>query len=293
MKIGVYLCDCSGSLSDRLDFEHMVDILMRESDVAYVKRVSLPCGQEGFEELAADLRRELPDRVVFGACSPRDREDTFRDILEAAGMNPFLFQLANIREHVAWVTPARSSATQKALRALRGAVARVKLQEPIERVSVPICSDVMVIGAGPAGLSAAVTLAESGRKVILVEKSPAPGGLPMMFDEIFPDMECGPCLMQAFLDRILHGEHAANIELLTMSHLESLRGSFGRFVVNIEQQPRYVDGALCIGCGECVTACPATAKSLFNADPAMRKAIDFASPGALPHVPSIDACSCL
>ncbi len=289
MKTGVYLCACNDLLSARLDLACISEALAVVPDVAYVKTFAMICNEEGVAMLAKDILQEKPDRIVFAGCSPRSCEQAFHKLLEETGINPHLMQIANIREQVAWVTPERTAATRKSLALIRAAVARVRYHRPIEKISVPVCAEVLVVGAGPAGLSAAHLLAAAGRHVVLVEKSPSPGGMPMMFDEIFPERACGPCLMQPLLDAILHSEGPGTVELFTLAQVRSVRGSFGNYEFVVEQSPRFVDASLCIGCGECLQACPAVFSSEFQ----KRKAIDFSSPGALPHVPHIEAKACL
>jgi len=293
MKTLVCICTCNGALQKNLDIRSISTRLGKMPDVDSVLTVPSLCTEEGHVLLVQELLDRKPDRIVFAACSPRNHEPALSRILVAAGMNPHLMQIANIREQVAWVTPDRAAATRKAIPLIRAAIARVRYHEPLEKQMIPVCTDVMVVGAGPAGLSAAQVLAQTGRNVILVEKSPSPGGMPLMFDEIFPDRTCAPCMMQLILDGILHGEYPGSIELLTLSQVRSVKGAFGHYEVSIAQSPRFVDVAQCIGCGECVNVCPATVRSSDGRGMGKRKALDFASPGALPHIPYIDAASCL
>ena len=292
MRICIYLCECSGNISGKLDFSQVSSSLADVLDIAYIKIIDLLCSQEGLSTLGEDLRVEKPDRIVIAACSPRDKEELFQRTLEESGINPYLMQMVNVREQVAWVTKDPGQATRKAISLIRAAIARVCQHQPLVKKSISVCPDVLVIGAGPAGLSAALTLAEAGRSVVLLERSPAAGGMPMMFDELFPDRECGPCLIAPRLDTIVHGEFGGSIELLTLTTVASLKGYFGNFLVTLEHQPRFVDNSLCIGCGECVTACPESTPSVFDCGLIERKAIDFSSPGELPHVPHIDPGSC-
>ncbi len=195
----MYVCHCGGLVSDRLDCASLVERIAAEPGVGYVSSVELACGDEGRATITEDLRQRRPDRVVVAACSPRDHPTTFEDVLVQAGMNPYLVQLVNVREQAAWVTPDRNEATSKAFRLVRGALARVKLHEPLEQGEVEICPDVLVVGGGPAGLAAALTLAEAGRKVTLLEKAPILGGLPVRIEDLFPRLECGPCVLEPFL----------------------------------------------------------------------------------------------
>ena len=230
--------------------------------------------------------------MVVAACSPRDHEATFRRCMATAGMNPYLLQMVNIREQVAWVTEDPAVATGKAIRAIRGAVGRVRLQEPLERKQLEVCPDALVIGAGPAGMKAALSLAEAGRSVVLVERTPFIGGLPVRFEELFPALECAPCMLEPLMGDLLHGDCAGRIELMTMAELVEVTGFYGNFIAKIRQKPRRVSLHECIGCGECVAACPATTMNEYNSNASERKAIDFAFAGVLPNAPFLleDVC---
>jgi heterodisulfide reductase subunit A len=201
--------------------------------------------------------------------------------------------MVNIREQVAWVTQDRRAATEKTVRYTRAAVARVQGHVPLEKSEIDVSTDTLVIGAGPAGMKAALTLAEAGRKVVLVEKGPILGGMPVRYDEVFPRMECGPCVLEPFMAEILHGPHSENIEILLQSEVTDLAGSFGSFVAKIRQKPRYVDLHTCIACTECISACPAMEKNAVNCNMNERHAMDFAFFGGLPNVPYIDAEACV
>lgn len=292
MRTAVYLCTCNSMLADRLDIDRLCSALEKLPDVDSVMQYPAMCGEEGMSVLLDDLRDKSPDRIIVAGCSPRNKEEVFCKVLEDAGINPLLMQIANIREQVVWVTRDRAAATRKALSLISAAVARVQYHRPIEKKRISLSPDVMVVGAGPAGLSAAHLLAEAGRKVILVEKLPSPGGMPVLFAEIFPNRACGPCLLQPVLDALLHDGCSGSVELLTLSRVRSMRGVFGNYEVTIEQSPRYVDTARCIGCAECVNACPVSVPAERGIGRSRRKAIDFLFAGAMPHVPHIDAKAC-
>lgn len=292
-KVGVYFCNCGTNIAERIDYQTVAARLASVPEVAYISPVDFLCSEDGKQALEQDLRERRPGRVVIAACSPRDYLETFMQVMAAAGMNPYLLQMVNIREQVAWVTPDAERATAKACSLIRGAAARTLLQEPLERRELDVCRDMLVIGAGPAGLKCALMLAEAGRQVTLVEKTPALGGMPVRYEDLFPNMECGPCMLEPLLGEVLHGKYAGNIEILTLCELADVAGYYGNFTVKLRQAPRYVDVASCIGCAECIAPCPVSAANEFNYGLDERKAIAFPFLGALPNAPFLDPAACL
>jgi len=289
-RIGVYICSCGANISDNIDFDDLIKFSSSLDDVAYVKVYNLFCSEEGKEFLADDILKEKPDRVVIAACSPKEHEKTFRDVLQTAGMNPYLFQMVNIREQVAWVTSEKTDATEKAKVYIRAAVKRVALHEMLEKREIDCNTDALVIGAGPAGMEAAFLLARAGRKVCLVEKNSFIGGRVARYEEVFPKMECASCMLEPRMDEVLHDE---NIEILTCSEVQEVLGFLGNFNVKIRKRATYVDKEKCIGCGACYDACPVQVKNEFDYNLSERKAIYVPYTGALPNVPVIDENNCL
>jgi heterodisulfide reductase subunit A len=264
-RIGVYICTCSTNISDNIDIEELVTFSSDLENVGYVKVHTLLCSDEGKDFLADDISKEKPDRIVIAACTPKEHEKTFRNILQNAGVNPYLFQMVNIREQVAWATAERSAATEKAKAYIRSAVKRVSLHEPLEKKEIDCNTDVLVLGAGPAGMEAALLLAKAGRRVYLVEKNSFIGGRVARYEDIFPKME-------PKMDEVLHDE---NIELLLWSELKEVLGFLGNFVVKILKKATFVDKSKCIGCGVCIEQCPVSVKNEFDYNLSDRKAISI------------------
>jgi heterodisulfide reductase subunit A len=285
MKIGIYFCNCGNNIAEKISSEAIIEAAASFPDQPYVRIVDFICSESGKLQFEDSLRSEKPDRVVIAACSPRDHEATFQHCLTNAGINTYLMQIVNIREQIAWVTEEPAVATEKVIRAIRGAVCRVQQQKPLKKQQLEVCPDALVLGAGPAGMKAALALAEAGRSVVLVERTPFIGGLPVRFEELFPALECAPCLLEPLMGDMLHGDYPGTIELMTMAELVEVTGFYGNFIVTIRQKPRHVSLHECIGCGECVEACPAITNNTINSNVSERKAIDFAFAGVLPNAP--------
>jgi heterodisulfide reductase subunit A-like polyferredoxin len=188
------------------------------------------------------------NRVVVASCSPRMHEPTFRRACSSVGLNPYLFEMANIREHCAWVTEDNQAATTKAQDLIKAAVSRVALQEPLETREIPVNPNVLVVGGGIAGMQAALEVADSDRQVYLVERDPSVGGHMAQLDKTFPTLDCAACISTPKMSLV--GSHPY-IDLLAYSQVEEVSGHVGNFKVKIRKKPRYVDLDKCTGCGEC------------------------------------------
>ena len=292
MKTVVILCTCSGIITEKIDWDTVRRLLENHPVRPVFMTDELACGFDSREHLITCLKQEQPDRVVVAACSPREHEGTFRALLKDAGINPYFLQMVNVREQVVWVTEDPVQAASKAARLLAAALNRVQRHEPLSERSVPVKTGVAVIGAGPAGMQAALTLAKAGREVTLIEKEPFIGGLPVRFEELFPNLDCGPCLLEPIMGELLHGSGSGRVSLLTMAGLTSVTGQFGNWNLTVRQRPRFINSALCIGCMECAAACPAQRPHPWNGSGNL-SAVDAPFAGALPNLPYIDPESCL
>ncbi|MFH1540074.1 MAG: CoB--CoM heterodisulfide reductase iron-sulfur subunit A family protein [bacterium] len=289
-KIGVYVCRCGTNIAEKIDVDAVVKHFEGIGGSVVVGEHNLICSEEGKAFLEEEIKKKKLKRLVLGACSPRQHEHTFRAVCEKSGINPFLMQMANIRELSAWSTDDPGAATEKAKAMINAALQRAKLQEPLEKREIEVSPDALVVGAGVAGMSAALLLAQKGRKVTLVEKNPCIGGMAVRYEDVFPNLDCAPCMLEPVMDDILHHD---NIELLTNSEVEEVTGFLGNFTVKIKKKARYVVADACFGCDACYEPCPVSVPNEFNEGLNERKAIYTPFPGALPNVPVIDTANCV
>ncbi|MBW2559161.1 MAG: CoB--CoM heterodisulfide reductase iron-sulfur subunit A family protein [Deltaproteobacteria bacterium] len=254
-RIGVYLCHCGSNIAGMVNIPEVAEFAKELDDVALVRDYRFMCSEPGQELIAKDIREQGLERVVVAACSPLMHEKTFREAVETADLNRYLMQMANVREHCSWVTADGSYATEKAKALVAAAVGKAVWLEPLEPKKVPIHPDTLIVGGGIAGIQAALTIAEAGKKVYLVERSPALGGHMSHFDKTFPTLDCAACILTPKMVAV--GKHP-NVELLTWSEIEEVSGYIGNFTVKIRKKQRFVDEDRCNGCGDCWEECPST-----------------------------------
>jgi heterodisulfide reductase subunit A len=216
-------------------------------------------------------------------------EQTFRKVLAASGLNQYLLSIVNIREQVSWVTHDIDEATAKAKALLNGAVRRARLLAPLTSRVIDVNSDVLVVGGGIAGIQAALELANTGKKVYLVEKNSTIGGHMAQFDKTFPTLDCSACILTPKMDSVLQHK---NIQLMTSCEVSEVKGFVGNFDITIRQKARYVDHTKCNACLACTEKCPGKGVSEWDEGLVKRKAIYIPFPQAVPQKPVIDRDAC-
>ncbi len=293
IRIGFYICHCGHNIASVVDVQAVAQMATSLPGVAVSRDYKYMCSDPGQELLQQDIRDHQLNRIVVASCSPLLHEQTFRRATAKGGLNPFFFQMVNIRENVSWVHDDPVEATRKAMDLVRAAVRRVSLHTPLTPQKVPIRPEVLVVGGGIAGIHAALTLADSGKKVYLVERDPTIGGHMAMFDKTFPTLDCAACILTPKMSAV---KNHPNITLWTYSEVARVQGFVGSYQVDVKRKPRYVKEELCVGCLECIDACiykePRFADE-FNQGLSKRKPVYLPFPQATPQVVLIDPETCI
>ena len=289
-RIGVFICHCGTNIADTVDVEKLAENLRRYPGVVHSVDYTYLCSQPGQDLIKEAIAEKGLDRVVVAACSPSLHEATFRRASEEAGLNPYRCEIANIREQCSWVHEDRVEATHKAERIIKAVVEKVRLDEPLTPLKVPLTRRALVIGGGIAGIQAALDIANSGYEVVLVEREPSIGGRMAQLSETFPTLDCSQCILTPKMVEV--GRHP-NIELLTYSEVLEASGYVGNFKVKILKKPRYVIVEKCTACGKCAKVCPVVVPNEFDRGLSSRHAIDIPFPQAVPTAYYLNEESCL
>ncbi len=290
-KIGVYVCHCGLNIAGVVDVEKIVEYAKNLPDVAIAKHYAYVCSEPGQRMIQEDIREHGLDRIVIATCSPRMHEETFRKAIEQAGLNPYILEIVNLREHCSWPhSEEPEKATEKAKELVRMGIARVRLLEPLERRKVSAEKSVLVVGGGIAGIQASLDSANAGLKVYLVEKAPSIGGRMAQLDKTFPTLDCSACILTPkMVDVAKH----PNIKLFTNAEVTNVKGFVGNYEVSVLKKPRYVDEDRCVGCELCTKVCPVKVPDKFNESLSQTRAISIYSPHAVPKIATIDPNHCL
>ncbi len=290
VRIGVYVCHCGVNIAATVDVKEVARYAGTLPSVVLSRDYVFVCSDPGQELIRNDIKEYGLNRVIVASCSPRLHELTFRRVCESVGLNPYLFEMVNIREQCSWTNEDKEANTEKAKALVKAAVRRVFYHEPLEIKYVPYNSNTLVVGGGIAGIQAALDIANSGHKVYLVEREPSIGGHMIQLDKTFPTLDCSQCILTPKMSEVGHHPY---IELLAYSEVEEISGYIGNFKVKIRKKARHLDVSKCTGCSLCVEKCPYKTDSEFELGLAKRKAAYIPFPQAVPFVATIDPDICI
>jgi len=289
-RIGVFVCYCGSNIAATVDVEAVAKAAAEFPGVAYATQYKYVCSDPGQDLVGKAIKEEDLTGVVVAACSPRMHEPTFRRLAGKSGLNPYLMEMANIREHCSWVHDDRAAATAKAIETVRMLVEKVRRNSPLDEIKIPVTKRAMVIGGGVAGIQAALDIVRAGIPVTVVERSPSIGGHMAQLDETFPTLDCSQCILTPKMVELAQHKLAT---VYTYAEVDEVSGFVGNFKVKIRQKARTVDPDKCTGCGICFDKCPVKVASEFDRGLAERKAIYVPFPQAIPSEPVIDRANCI
>jgi len=285
IRIGFYICHCGINIAYKVRVEEVAAFARKLKNVAVARDYKFMCSDPGQEMIEKDIREYGLNRVVVASCSPRLHEKTFQGACQRAGLNPYMFQMASVREQVSWVTQDEDEATQKAKTLVAGAINRVNYHHNLETREVKVHPDIMIVGGGIAGMQAALDIGNSGHTVYLVEKQTTIGGHMLQFDKTFPTLDCAACIGTP---KMVDVAQNSNIKLFSYSEVEEVSGYIGNYIVKVRRKPRYIKEGVCTGCGECTKVCPVSVPSEWDEGLGNRKAVYRAFPQAVPITFCID-----
>ena len=290
-RIGVFICWCGSNIAATVDVVKVAETIKDEPGVVFAANYQYMCSENGQQLIKQAIKEHNLTGIVVGACSPRMHEATFRKAAEAAGLNPFMVEIANIREHCSWIHKDMDEATEKAIILVRTAIAKVKLNAPLTAGESPVVKRALVIGGGIAGIQAALDIADAGFEVDIVEKNATIGGRMAQLDKTFPTLDCSACILTP---KMVDCAQHEKIDILSYSEVEDVKGFVGNFNVKIRRKARFVDETKCTGCKICMEKCPSKkGLNAFNMDLNNRPAIYIPFAQAIPNVAVIDPEQCI
>ena len=289
-KIGVFVCWCGSNIAATVDVQAVSDALAREPGVVFSTDYQYMCSQAGQDLIQEKIKEYGLTGVVVCSCSPRMHETTFRKTCEKAGLNPYMVEIANIREQCSWIHKDKETGTEKAIILGRAAIAKVQLNAPLTAGTSPVTKRALVIGGGIAGIQTALDIADAGFPVDIVEKKPTIGGKMTQIDKTFPTLDCAACILTP---KMVDAAQNENIRIISYAEVEEVKGFVGNFSVKIRKKARFVDETKCTGCGLCTEKCPQKkVPNEFNLGLDDRRAIYIPFAQAVPKVATIDPNYC-
>ena len=289
-RIGVFVCHCGTNIAATVDVKAVAEALKNEPGVVFSAEYQYMCSQAGQDLIKNAVREHKLTGLVVCSCSPRMHEATFRKTAAAAGINPYMVEIANIREQCSWVHKDIPTGTEKAIILGKAAVAKVNLNAPLTPGETPVTKRALVIGGGIAGIQTALDIADAGFPVDIVEKKPTIGGKMAQLDKTFPTLDCAACILTP---KMVDAGQNEKIRIFSYSEVEDVKGFVGNFDVTIRRKARYVKEELCTGCGLCTEKCPKkNVPNEFNMGMDNRHAIYIPFAQAVPKVATIDPDYC-
>ena len=289
-RIGVFVCWCGSNIAGTVDVQAVSDALAHEPGVVFSTNYQYMCSQAGQNMIKDAIAEHKLTGIVVCSCSPRMHEATFRKTAEAAGINPYMVEIANIREQCSWIHKDMEIGTEKAIILGRAAIAKVSLNAPLQAGESPVTKRALVIGGGIAGIQTALDIADAGFEVDIVEKKPTIGGKMSQLDKTFPTLDCAACILTPKMVDVAQHE---KIRIFSYSEVQDVSGFVGNFTVSIKKKARFVNPDICTGCGICTEKCPQKkVPNEFNLGMDNRRAIYIPFAQAVPKVATIDPDYC-
>ena len=290
-RIGVFVCHCGTTIAGTVDVKTVAETLKSEPGVVFSTDYQYMCSQAGQDMIKNAIKEYNLTGIVVCSCSPRMHEATFRKTAQAAGINPYMVEIANIREQCSWVHKEMPIGTEKAIILGKAAVAKVNLNTPLTPGESPVTKRALVIGGGIAGIQTALDIADAGFPVDIVETKPTIGGKMAQLDKTFPTLDCAACILTPKMVDVAQNE---KIRIFSYSEVTDVKGFVGNFEVTIKKTARYVKEDVCTGCGLCTEKCPQKkVPNEFNLGMDNRRAIYIPFAQAVPKVATIDPDYCM